>query len=97
MSTPAITYHVDEAGDGVLFGPMGRDRKLFDVGVKKPLDRGFTGPKTRNTRHGAEFCPTAQTRSQGGRSKSTDGPSSNPMRPLPSPIQCEATRLVNPH
>ena len=72
MSTPAITYYVDEAGDGVLFGPMGRDRKLFDLRVKMPLDRGFTGPKTRNTRHGAEFCPTARSGSQAGRPKSID-------------------------
>lgn len=26
MSTAPVTYFVDEAGDGVLFGPMGRDR-----------------------------------------------------------------------
>ena len=29
---PAVTYHVDEAGDGVLFGQMGRDR-LQDEGA----------------------------------------------------------------
>ena len=26
MSNGPVTYYVDEAGDGVLFGPMGRDR-----------------------------------------------------------------------
>ena len=30
----AVTYHVDEAGDGVLFGPMGRDR-LQDAGAQQ--------------------------------------------------------------
>lgn len=28
MSLAPVSYYVDEAGDGVLFGPMGRDRLL---------------------------------------------------------------------
>lgn len=31
---PAVTYYVDEAGDGVLFGPRGRDR-LQDEGAHR--------------------------------------------------------------
>ena len=31
MSNGAVTYYVDEAGDGVLFGPLGRDRLQVSV------------------------------------------------------------------
>ena len=45
MSAPSVTYYVDEAGDGVLFGPMGRDRltdpdapKFFMLGMVRCTD-----------------------------------------------------------
>jgi hypothetical protein len=34
MSNAPVSYYVDEAGDGVLFGPMGRDR-LLDADAPK--------------------------------------------------------------
>jgi hypothetical protein len=45
VSNAAVTYYVDEAGDGVLFGPMGRDRladpeaaKFFMLGMVRCAD-----------------------------------------------------------
>jgi hypothetical protein len=52
MSAATVTYDVDEAGDGVLFGPQGRDRlqdedapQFFMLGmVRCPDEAGVAGP-----------------------------------------------------
>lgn len=52
MSTTATTYHVDEAGDGVLFGPKGRDRlqdadanRFFMLGMVSCADGDLVAAK----------------------------------------------------
>jgi hypothetical protein len=42
----AVTYYLDEAGDGVLFGPKGRDRFLYALWPKVSIIHDVDDPES---------------------------------------------------
>lgn len=68
MSLAPVTYYVDEAGDGVLFGPMGRDRlldadapKFFMLGMVRCVDEIQVGRQLAELRAALQRNPLYAT------------------------------------
>lgn len=68
MSNTPVTYYVDEAGDGVLFGPMGRDRlqdedapKFFMLGMVRCADEADTARQLAGLRASLQVNPLYST------------------------------------
>jgi hypothetical protein len=65
---PLVTYYVDEAGDGVLFGPMGRNRlddpdarRFFILGMVQLADDPGVGTALETLRHHLRSNPLYAT------------------------------------
>lgn len=68
MNTAPVSYYVDEAGDGVLFGPMGRDRlqdadapKFFMLGMVRCGDEAEVGRQLAELRASLQRNPLYAT------------------------------------